>query len=222
MLGVDDIRERLAGAGPAILLLVILAGAAAIVLELGAAWRTASHEPRVAALPLRAVDVAARLEEIREADLFGQEAPAHVSLDTDAWPVTHLPLILRGVFTTPTDPERASAIIEGSDGRARMYRVGARLDDETSLRAVHRDRVVLSRAGQIENLYFPDPGQELLASAAGWSAQETQPIPAVEARMTQEGDTRRDVALDAAMSEQERRDVIRRRLEELRARSRAL
>lgn len=143
-------------------------------------------------------------EQISAAELFGR-APNQGNL-----PETTLQLTLRAVFAA-RDPQQASAVIETSDGRAQVLKVGASINGAAMLQEVHENRVVLSRNGVLETLFFPAPQE----STEFTIAQNTVPV---------SSDNSTDAASintpPAGTSPDEiKRAAILQRLEELRARS---
>jgi general secretion pathway protein C len=133
--------------------------------------------------------------QITRANLFGI-APAQRAGNL---PETQLQLTLRGVFTAD-DPALASAIIETPDGKMQIVKTGGGLGGDATLQQVHANRVVIARAGTLENLYFPTASSTGLAAAG--VAMEAPPV----------------AAGPIAGDEDERKANILRRLEELRAR----
>jgi len=142
-------------------------------------------------------------EQISAADLFGRAA------NQGNLPETTLQLTLRAVFAA-RDAQQASAVIETSDGRAQVLKVGANVNGAAVLQEVHANRVVLSRNGVLETLFFPVP-QESTEFAI---AQNTVPV---------SNDNPTDVAPSntpaGASPDEIKRAAILQRLEELRARS---
>lgn len=96
-------------------------------------------------------------------DAPGGETPeGQLALALDA-PRTNLDLSLRGTLAAG-DPQAALAIIADGDGDERTYRVGADLPGNAVLHAVHRDRAVLRRAGELETLPLRDPERSAAAA----------------------------------------------------------
>ncbi len=95
--------------------------------------------------------------EIAAWDLFGAAAadPEAAAEDMDNLPTTNLRFVLRGTFAAEKD-QNSSAIVEGPDDRVEFYAVGDSMPSGVTLHAVYRDRIVLSRGGRLETLYFPD------------------------------------------------------------------
>lgn len=128
-------------------------------------------------------------------------------------PQTQLQLLLRGAFTA-TNPEMASAIIETADNETRAYKVGSRIEGNIKLQAVYADRVVLSRSGQLETLYFPEPETALVSAVTqpavidNTAAVSAPPAPAASSGRRQ-------------LTKEQRDQLIRQRLQELRDRARS-
>ncbi len=145
----------------------------------------------------------ANVEQITAAELFGRSANQNANL-----PQTTLPVTLRAVFAA-SNPQAASAVIETSDGRTQIIKVGAAVDTSTTLQTVHPNRVVLMRNGELETLYFPTP-QDLPAATLASAQNPALPEPATAA----------GVNIPAGMSAEDiKRSAILQRLEELRART---
>lgn len=64
-------------------------------------------------------------------------------------------LLLRGIFATAS-PERGSAIIGSQGQKPKLYVVGDRLPNGTTLVAVHEQQVVLEKAGEQSMLSLPE------------------------------------------------------------------
>lgn len=192
-------------------LMAIGFGAIVITLEAYSSYQTlnypgytaGSEQQKPQAITYKATDITRQ-------NLFGRAEAAVV--DPSQLPETRLQLILRGAFTSD-DPQRASAIIEGPDQQSRSYRINSRVYGGAQLHAVYKDKVVLSRAGQLENLYFP--------SAETGIQTETPPVTSDNniGRKTSISTTISSKATPG-LSEQQRQDLIRARLQELRDRSR--
>ncbi len=102
-----------------------------------------------------------RGKEIASWNLFGAaEVEPGASDNMDNLPITNLRLVLRGTFAAEND-QNSSAIVEGPDDRVEFYAVGDRMPAGVTLHAVYRDRVVLSRGGRLETLFFPDSDRDL-------------------------------------------------------------
>lgn len=142
-------------------------------------------------------------EQISAAELFGR-APNQNNL-----PETTLQLTLRAVFAA-SDAKQASAVIETSDGHAQVIKVGANMNGAAVLQEVHGNRVVLSRNGVLETLFFPAP-QESTEFAI---AQNTVPL-----NNENPTDATINTPPAGASPDEIKRAAILQRLEELRARS---
>ncbi len=164
---------------------------------------------------------------ITNSHLFGRSA-ASQSINPANIPVTRMQLILRGAFTS-SNPKQASAIIEGPDGQTRSYKTGSKIYGQASLRQVFNDRVVLSRNGQLETLYFPQPGT---SSAGTNNSNDTastylNTVPDDITQLVQDNMSADEIQSTAkqlrssAMTPEQRQQLIRKRLQELRDRSRA-
>lgn len=88
--------------------------------------------------------------------LFGNATqPEIVAPVQKTLPVTKLRLTLTGVVASASETT-ASALIEGPDRETQYYKVGDQLPGNATLKQVYADRVIVDRAGQLENLYFPE------------------------------------------------------------------
>lgn len=175
-------------------LLVILALLAIEATGLAATLRTPAPAIAPASSASATTDYASQ---VSSANLFGRAPTAG---NDQSLPQTQLNVTLRGVFTSD-DPALASAIIESEDGKMQMVRTGATLGDNTTLERVYPNRVVVSRSGIMENLYFPTTGS---------GAEIETPTPVMEAPPA--------AASDLPEDDEERKANILRRLEELRSR----
>ncbi|ARN75592.1 type II secretion system protein N [Oceanicoccus sagamiensis] len=153
---------------------------------------------------------------ITNSHLFGRTS-ADYQANSANLPVTRMQLVLRGAFTS-SNPSQASAIIEGPDGQTRAYKSGSQIYGQAKLRQVFSDRVVLSRNGQLETLYFPEPGSAsnsaneiVLPDDARQLVQDTMTAEEIQATSKQ--------LKSSAMTPQQRQELIRKRLQELRNRS---
>jgi general secretion pathway protein C len=121
------------------------------------------------AAPAAGMDIS--VDRIVNAHLFGEldaEAPVLVAEQEDA-PDTQLSLELRGTIAASED-SKALAIIAERGGSERVYFIGDAVPGGASLHAVHLDRVLLRRAGQLEALRLPR--SEDTASARRTSAAQ--------------------------------------------------
>lgn len=168
--------------------------------------RPAPAAQREAAQPVPDIDLA-------RVDLFGQPGadtrPEEV--DTENLPETNLRLFLRGVLAAEGE-QPASALVEDSKGETEVYVVGEELPGGATLRSVHPRRIIIERDGKLENLYFPEPDDDTGVSIA---ANEPAPLPsedpAPQPQATPGG---------GAEDSDQRREEIRRRLDQLRERLR--
>ena len=135
-------------------------------------------------------------KDIIEGALFGQSNTTK-RLSEIKLPVTKLQLILRGAFTATT-PENASAIIEGSNKKAKHYNIGQTVFGQTQLKAVYSDRVILTNNGKLETLYFPKTNTSNTKTTVQKLANTQQ---------------------TTNVNDQQRQALIKKRLEELRNRS---
>ncbi len=125
-------------------------------------------------------------------------------IQVDDLPETKLELTLRGAFAA-TEKEASGAIIEDDKKIAQKYEVGDELPGNVTLSAVYSDRVVLSRNGNYETLYFPslgsDKGLDTKSFNNNWSSGGSR-----------SGD---NDGLETQAAK-ERRDAIRERIRQLR------
>jgi general secretion pathway protein C len=146
-------------------------------------------------------------------DLFGavsaESAPAE--MDTGNLPETNLRLFLRGVLAADGDFP-GSALIEDDKGKTEAYLVGDELPGNATLRSVHPNRVIIERSGKLENLYFPE--SEDRSGISFTTGQREEPAPATR-QVTSFSPTKAP-----ATSDEQRRQEIRQRLEQLRERLR--
>ncbi len=151
-------------------------------------------------------------------DLFGtaEQSVAAQAMDTENLPETNLRLFLRGVLAADGDFP-GSALVEDDKGKTEAYLVGDELPGNAKLRSVHPRRVIIERAGKLENLYFPETEDRSgidVADSNGSPGDDTNPpiMPAASGG---------GVTLPATpAADEQRREEIRRRLEQLRERLR--
>lgn len=187
-------QRQLALAGATMIVLFTLAYIASDAYQ---TFQLSHYEPVVATPPISAnksVTTSSSAEQ-----LFGQAQNTSTQAPP---PSTKLQLTLRGAFTA-SDPNNATAIIE-TDKQTRSYRVNTIITGNTKLHAVYSDRVVLSNDGQLETLYFP------VADATAGLAQSI--IQQRSNAVSQHA---------SALSEQQRKAMIKKRLQELRAKVKA-
>lgn len=102
------------------------------------------------------------IEALVAAQPFGEPDPADdadgddedVDLEALDAPETQLELELKGVIATGVS-EQARAIISTDDDGDKDYAVGDEIASGAELRAVHADRVILERRGELETLHLP-------------------------------------------------------------------
>lgn len=161
---------------------------------------------------------------IVERNFFGRQIVNQELLQQTNLPTTNLQVVLRGVFTS-TNPRQASAIIERPDGQVRSYRVNATVFGSSRLHAVFNDRIVLSTNGELETLYFPEPGAAQTTSTQD-VAQVIDQVPQdirelVENNMSAEEIREASQALTSdSLTAEQRAALIRERLMILRNRAR--
>lgn len=144
-------------------------------------------------------------------DASGVKTPAVAN--TENLPETNLRLYLRGVMAADGEFP-GSALIEDEKRNTEAYLVGDELPGNATLRSVHPNRIIIERGGKLENLFFPeedDPsGMTVAANDTPEPARRTaSPEPSPSPR-----------AASPSNGEQQRREEIRRRLEQLRERLR--
>lgn len=147
-------------------------------------------------------------------DLFGEagESRENQQIDTENLPETNLRLFLRGVLAADGDFP-GSALIEDEKNQTEAYLVGDELPGDAKLRSVHANRVIIERGGKLENLYFPESEDQTGLEFAADSS--TTP----ETRGSEPADSPTRATPSPAADDQ-RREEIRRRLEQLRERLR--
>ena len=204
------------------LILALVAGAAMVALTAWQGYRFWQMESQPGnyqtAQPL-VTDPAASREppsvNLSSLDLFGaasgEAAPAE--MDTENLPETNLRLFLRGVLAADGEFP-GSALIEDDKSNTEAYLVGDELPGNAKLRSVHPNRVIIERSGKLENLYFPESEDR---SGMSFTADEQESsTPATQQAATPSPSR----APASATSDEQRREEIRRRLEQLRERLR--
>jgi len=148
-------------------------------------------------------------------DLFGVagESDEPSELDTENLPETNLRLFLRGVLAADGEFP-GSALIEDDKSTTEAYLVGDELPGNAKLRSVHANRVIIERGGKLENLYFPEPDDR---SGVNVAVNNDTTSPSDD---MQEMAPSTQPATKTPASDDERREEIRRRLEQLRERLR--
>ena len=122
--------------------------------------------------------------DISKFQLFGiaGRSPEPKPVETKDLPKTNLKLTLTGV-SAGTGDRVASALIEGPNRETELYKVGDSLPGNATLSNIYEDRVVISRSGRLENLFFPrvsTGGAQYLAAVTPPDEDremEAQPVP---------------------------------------------
>ncbi|MEP6125610.1 MAG: type II secretion system protein N [Marinobacter sp.] len=146
--------------------------------------------------------------------LFGtarQEGSAG-PVETENLPETNLRLFLRGVLAADGEFP-GSALIEDQKGNTEAYPVGEELPGNAKLRSVHANRVVIERGGKLENLFFPEEKTRSgMTVASGNQDEPEQSAPETQIPASNQA--------SSPAADEQRREEIRRRLEQLRERLR--
>ncbi|CAN0591281.1 unnamed protein product, partial [Ectocarpus sp. 12 AP-2014] len=149
-------------------------------------------------------------------DLFGVagESATPTELNTENLPETNLRLFLRGVLAAEGEFP-GSALIEDDKSTTEAYLVGDELPGNAKLRSVHANRVIIERGGKLENLYFPEGDDRSGLSVATSNDMESPDdgSSAAPSASPSPGNA-------SPTSDDQRREEIRRRLEQLRERLR--
>ena len=181
-------------------------------------WQTES-QPALSATGQPAQQSPPGTRDVPEVDLatltlFGSpnadSGPAE--LGTENLPETNLRLFLRGVLAASGEFP-GSALIEDDKSKTEVYLVGDELPGNATLRSVFPNRVIIERSGKLENLYFPEE-----ADRSGMSFTADDQARQTEAADT--GSTQTTTAPTTPSADQQRREEIRQRLEQLRERLR--
>ena len=133
-------------------------------------------------------------------------------VETENLPETNLRLFLRGVMAADGEFP-GSALIEDQKGNTEAYPVGDELPGNAKLRSVHANRVVIERGGKLENLFFPEEKNRSGMTVA--SGNQEEPQQSAPATRIPESNQPPSPAAD-----EQRREEIRQRLEQLRERLR--
>ncbi|MFN2360665.1 MAG: type II secretion system protein N [Marinobacter sp.] len=153
-------------------------------------------------------------------DLFGKPGAmdSQAEPDTENLPETNLRLLLRGVLAASGEFP-GSALIEDDKSTTEAYLVGDELPGGATLRSVRANRVIIERGGKLENLYFPedeDRSGVSLTSGQTSASDDEQERPRVEPVSSGQSSSS-----SANGDSEQRREEIRRRLEQLRERLRS-
>lgn len=204
------------------LLLAIVAGIGMITVTAWQGYRFWQNETDTttnlsASLSAQATTGAQQKPDVNLASLalFGKpgETGTQAEPDTENLPETNLRLYLRGVLAASGDFP-GSALIEDDKSKTEAYLVGDELPGNATLRSVRANRVIIERSGKLENLYFPEnedrSGVSVAPSQTSRSEDDSQ-------MQSQPGNAGQSSSPD---SSEQRREEIRRRLEQLRERLR--
>ncbi len=135
---------------------IVAAAAAITIWTTGALVSTLLYTPKLDLLgggaPVAVADV--NTAQIGERNFFGLAGKDGPVIQVDNLPETTLQLTLRGAFMATTS-SIGGAIIEDEAKQAAHYTVGDELPGDAELKGVYADRIVLSRNGVLETLYFP-------------------------------------------------------------------
>lgn len=171
------------------------------------AAQTLTEKPSAPALPLASLDF------FGTAQTGGADAPEN----TEDLPETNLRLFLRGILASDGDFP-GSALIEDDKSKTEVYLVGDELPGNAKLRSVYPNRVILDRAGKLENLFFPESdsssGMTFSSDADNIQQEPDQQVQVPDIT------NRPGRSTPPPANEQERREEIRKRLEQLRERLR--
>lgn len=208
------------------LLLAVVAAAAMIALTSWQAYsfwqaenqRERQQQAEVARGTAVSDETASPEVELASLDLFGVagESATPAQLDTENLPETNLRLFLRGVLAADGEFP-GSALIEDAKSATEAYLVGDELPGNAKLRSVHANRVIIERGGKLENLYFPEADDR-----SGLSVAISSDMDSSEPGSSGTGTTSPSPSPTGASpaSDDQRREEIRRRLEQLRERLR--
>lgn len=182
-------------------------------------WQTESQRslPRAQVAGSETADARQPVPNVQLASLpvFGTASASDGSpeLDTENLPETNLRLMLRGVLAADGEFP-GSALIEDDKGKTEAYLVGNELPGNAKLRTVFPNRVIIERAGKLENLYFPELDDRSGVSLASTDEPDVEPT-----RPAQQAVQRAPASSpQSSAGEQQRREEIRQRLEQLRQR----
>lgn len=117
------------------------------------------------------------LSDLAKIHLFGTPPatqPRQSTVPTDA-PKTRLNLRLTGILAIGGDGQGVAIIARGNDQR--VYTTGANLPGNAILKYVHRDRVILSRAGRFEMLPLSRDKLDISQTDAGVQAASPGEFP---------------------------------------------
>ena len=131
----------------------------------------AAGEPASPSTPAVSVNA----DRIANAHLFGEAsaaAPTPPPQDLEDVPETQLNLLLKGTIAASSDQESMAIIAEGS-GDEKVYEIGDAIPGGASIHAIRLDRIILERAGRLEELRLPR-SEELAGTARRTSSTRRQ------------------------------------------------
>ncbi len=118
---------------------------------------------------------AVNADRIANAHLFGEATAAPATpppQDLEDVPETQLNLKLKGTIAASADQESMAIIAEGN-GDEKVYEIGDAIPGGASIHAIRLDRVILERAGRLEELRLPR-SDELTGTTRRTSATRRQ------------------------------------------------
>ncbi|KPQ30027.1 MAG: general secretion pathway protein C [Marinobacter excellens HL-55] len=186
-------------------------------------WQTETERtlPRVQVAGTEASDARQTVPNVQLASLtvFGTAAASNGTpeLDTENLPETNLRLFLRGVLAADGEFP-GSALIEDDKGKTEAYLVGNELPGSAKLRTVFPNRIIIERAGKLENLYFPELDDRSGVALASSTAAESLDQQIQERQTAQPTQQTSSSSTPSSAGDQQRREEIRQRLEQLRQR----
>lgn len=202
------------------LVLALFAGTAMVALTAWQGyrfWQTESGQAYTTAVAPLVADSSTVREPpdvtLASLELFGSASgqATAAEVDTENLPETNLRLFLRGVMAAQGEFP-GSALIEDDKGNTEAYLVGDELPGNATLRSVHANRVIIVRSGKLENLYFPETED---TSGLSFAAE-----PEEQAAVYAQPEAAAPTYQAPSASDEQRREEIRRRLEQLRERLR--
>ena len=199
----------------AVIAIILAISIVVMAQQLLSIYRTSSYQPLISVAKSdqgSTIRQDYNVQTITRSNLFGNLTNDRQSLNNFQLPTTQLQFQLRGAFTS-TNPKLGSAIIEGPNQQVRSFKVDSSVFGSAKLHAVFSDRIVLSINGQLETLFFPEPS----------SALQSAPAPETSALTTQNGSqvaSPPPSSKTAAMTPEQRKKLIRKRLLDLRNRNR--
>ncbi len=153
------------------------------------------------------------VEQVIALDLFGTSQTGTGGLDVDATPDTELDLRLLGIFFA-NQPEASVAIIGARGDRGEAYAIGDPIFGSARLKEIHRDVVLISRAGIVEALRFDDQ-TPLTANRDSFDAyrqteyQTDEPLAAVDVGGPEANELEKSIELFRTRLEQDPEGTLR-------------